>query len=147
MRLRLPSDQVAALRGALRKARTNEIGGQIFGEQLAPSDFRATQITFQHRPGTFARFVVDLVQAARMRRGFSTARLTAMNGSTISASGTAILVSRCGQAVWTWQRCAGYQAAAVGRSLLGGRHADRLLGVDEELPAEGRLRRSPGFGP
>lgn len=65
MRLRLPSDQVAALREALRKARANEIGGQIFGEQLAPSDFIATQIMFQHRPGTIARFVVDLVQAAR----------------------------------------------------------------------------------
>lgn len=33
--------------------------------QLAPSDFVATELTFQRRLGTFARFVVDLVQAAR----------------------------------------------------------------------------------
>jgi hypothetical protein len=53
------------LRDALHRAGTNEIGGQIFGEQLAPSDFRATDLTFQKRRGTFARFIVDLVQAAR----------------------------------------------------------------------------------
>lgn len=64
MRLRLPADQVAFLRDALRRAETKEIGGQIFGEQLAPSDFVATELTFQKRPGTFARFVVDLIQAA-----------------------------------------------------------------------------------
>ncbi len=65
MRLRLPSDQLATLQQALAEAGTKEIGGQIFGEQLAPSDFRASELTFQKRPGTFARFVVDLVQAAR----------------------------------------------------------------------------------
>ena len=32
--------------------------------------------------------------------------------------------------------------ASVGRALLGRRHADRGLGVDEELPAEGRLGAS-----
>lgn len=64
MRLRLPADQIGSLREALRQAGTKEIGGQIFGEQLAPSDFRATELTFQKRHGTFARFVVDLVQAA-----------------------------------------------------------------------------------
>jgi len=64
MRLRLPSDQAEALREALRRAGTQEIGGQIFGEQLAPSDFRATKLTFQKRPGTFARFIVDLLEAA-----------------------------------------------------------------------------------
>jgi len=53
------------LRQALRRAGTKEIGGQIFGEQLAPSDFIASELTLQKRPGTFARFVVDLVQAAR----------------------------------------------------------------------------------
>jgi proteasome lid subunit RPN8/RPN11 len=65
MRIRLPSDQLAILREALRRAGTKEIGGQIFGEQLAPSDFLATELTFQKRPGTFARFIVDLAQAAR----------------------------------------------------------------------------------
>ncbi|WP_338834503.1 Mov34/MPN/PAD-1 family protein [Bradyrhizobium septentrionale] len=65
MRLRLPNDQLDLLRDALRRAGTKEIGGQIFGEQLAPSDFLASELTFQKRPGTFARFVVDLVQAAR----------------------------------------------------------------------------------
>src|SRR5882672_8369952 len=65
MRLRLPVDQLLSLQNALSSAAKNEIGGQIFGEQLAPSDFRATELTFQMRPGTFARFVVDLIQAAR----------------------------------------------------------------------------------
>lgn len=65
MKLRLPSEHVRALQGALERAGTSEIGGQLFGEQLAPSDFRVTDLTFQLRPGTFARFVVDLVQAAR----------------------------------------------------------------------------------
>ena len=65
MRLRLPAEQMAALRSALRRADTREIGGQIFGELLAPSDFRATELTVQKRPGTFARFIVDLVQATR----------------------------------------------------------------------------------
>jgi proteasome lid subunit RPN8/RPN11 len=65
MRIRLPSNQLAILREALRRAGAKEIGGQIFGEQLAPSDFLATELTFQKRPGTFARFIVDLVQAAR----------------------------------------------------------------------------------
>lgn len=65
MRLQLQSDQVRALRAALERAGTNEIGGQMYGEQLAPSDFLVTELSFQRRHGTFARFVVDLVQAAR----------------------------------------------------------------------------------
>lgn len=65
MRLRLPPEQVRSLCEALKNAGNKEIGGQIFGEQLAPSDFRATEFTFQKRPGTFARFIVDIVQAAR----------------------------------------------------------------------------------
>ena len=40
----------------------------------------------------------------------------------------------------------GGQAAAVERALLGRWHADRGLGVDEELPAEGRLGRAAGAG-
>jgi hypothetical protein len=65
VRLQLPSDQLTRLQRALTEAGTKEIGGQIFGEQLAPSDFRASELTFQKRPGTIARFVVDLIQAAR----------------------------------------------------------------------------------
>lgn len=65
MRLRLPNDQTVVLRDALRRAGGKEVGGQIFGEQLAPSDFVATELTFQKRPGSLARFVVDLIQAAR----------------------------------------------------------------------------------
>ena len=70
MNLRLPSDQIRTLRTALERAGTSEIGGQMYGEQLAPSDFRVTDLTFQRRPGTLARFVVDLVQAARDALGF-----------------------------------------------------------------------------
>ena len=39
------------------------------------------------------------------------------------------------------------KALLVGRALLGRRHADPGLGVDEELPAEGRQRRAAGAGP
>jgi hypothetical protein len=49
----------------LKHAGTREIGGQIYGEQLAPSDFRAMHLTVQRVPGSFAAFVVDVVQAAR----------------------------------------------------------------------------------
>jgi len=63
--IRLTSDQIVKLLENLRRAGRNEIGGQLFGEQLAPSDFRVTELTVQARPGTFSRFVVDLVQAAR----------------------------------------------------------------------------------
>lgn len=65
MKLRLGSEQVNRLVAALDRAGEREIGGQLFGEQLAPSDFRVTVLTVQARPGTFTRFVVDLLQAAR----------------------------------------------------------------------------------
>ena len=65
MKLRLPNDQLAVLRDALQRAGTKEIGGQMYGEQLAPSDFCVTELTLQKRPGTFARFIVDLLQATR----------------------------------------------------------------------------------
>lgn len=65
MRLKIPNDQTIALHEALARAGTNEIGGQIFGEQLAPSNFLAAELTFQKRRGTFSRFIVDLIQAAR----------------------------------------------------------------------------------
>lgn len=65
MRLKIPNDQIMALHEALTRAGTDEIGGQIFGEQLAPSNFLAAELTFQKRRGTFSRFIVDLLQAAR----------------------------------------------------------------------------------
>jgi len=70
VKVELPAVELRKLRDALRLAGTREIGGQIFAEQLAPSRFRATEITVQARPGTFARFFVDLVQAARDARRF-----------------------------------------------------------------------------
>jgi JAB domain-containing protein similar to deubiquitination enzymes len=65
VRIRLAHDQVQKLKPALERAGTKEIGGQLFGEQLAPSDFRITELTIQARRGSFARFIVDLLQAAR----------------------------------------------------------------------------------
>lgn len=65
MRIRVSSVEVARLIDALSRAGVREIGGQLFGEQLAPSDFRVTELTIQSRPGSFARFVVDLWQATR----------------------------------------------------------------------------------
>ena len=65
MKIALAPDQTGRLVAALRQAGVKEIGGQLFGEQLAPSDFRVTELTVQSRPGTFARFIVDLLQAAR----------------------------------------------------------------------------------
>ena len=65
MRIRLPPEEVAKLDAALTTAGNREIGGQIFGEQLEPSDFRVTELTIQERRGSFARFIVDLLQAAR----------------------------------------------------------------------------------
>ncbi len=64
MRLFLPPEQTARLREALARAGSREIGGQLFGEQRAPSDFQVTELTVQRR-GSFARFIVDLLQAAR----------------------------------------------------------------------------------
>lgn len=65
MKVRVTSDQTAKLVAALKRAGKREIGGQLFGEQLAPSDFVVTELAVQARPGTVARFVVDLLQAAR----------------------------------------------------------------------------------
>lgn len=64
MRLRLPAKLLPLLQVALVKAGRREIGGQLFGEQLAVSDFRVTDIAIQARPGTVTRFFVDLVQAS-----------------------------------------------------------------------------------
>lgn len=65
MKVILPSDQVRRLRGALARAGTWESGGQLFGEQLAPSRFRVTDLTVQRRLGAFATFIVDLVEAGQ----------------------------------------------------------------------------------
>jgi len=65
VKLCLPPDQITKLISALRKARSREIGGQMFGQQLGPLEFRATELTVQARPGTLTRFVVDLIQSAR----------------------------------------------------------------------------------
>ncbi len=65
MRVRIPHDQTENLVAALQRSGRREIGGQLFGEQLAPSDFRVTDLTIQARPGSIARFFVDLLQAAR----------------------------------------------------------------------------------
>lgn len=65
MRLQLARDQVQKLTTALARAGVRETGGQLFGEQLAPSEFRVTELTVQARQRTFARFMVDLLQAAR----------------------------------------------------------------------------------
>ena len=65
MRVRLAGDQTTKLAAALVRAGRREIGGQLFGEQLAPSDFMVTELTIQARPGTISRFFVDLMQAAR----------------------------------------------------------------------------------
>ena len=65
MRLSLRSDQTARLVAALERAGRREIGGQLYGEQLAPSGFLVTDVAVQKRVGGVARFIVDLVQAAR----------------------------------------------------------------------------------
>ncbi len=65
MRLRLSAKSLAPLQTALARADRREIGGQLFGEQLAVADFRVLEIAIQHRAGSIARFFVDLVQAGR----------------------------------------------------------------------------------
>ena len=65
MRVRLAPGQARKLVAALARAGAREIGGQLFGEQLAPSDFLVTELTIQARSGTAARFVVDVLQAGR----------------------------------------------------------------------------------
>ena len=70
MQLKLPQQELDKLRDALTRSGVREIGGQIFGEQLAPSSFLVAELTVQARQGSFARFWVDLVQAARDARRF-----------------------------------------------------------------------------
>lgn len=70
MKVQLNRDQTLKLISALNRAGRREIGGQLFGEQLAPSHFKIIELTIQARPGTFSRFVVDLMQAVRDSIGF-----------------------------------------------------------------------------
>lgn len=70
MKVVLPDDQTRKLVGALARAGASEIGGQLFGEQLAPSHFRVTDLTVQSRHGSFASFIVDVVEAARSAVAF-----------------------------------------------------------------------------
>lgn len=65
MKIAVAADQTEKLVAALDRAGIKETGGQLYGEQLAPSSFRVTELTVQSRPGAFARFVVDLLQAAK----------------------------------------------------------------------------------
>lgn len=65
MHLTLEADQRDKLLEALERAGTKEIGGQLYGELLAPSKFLITELVVQARAGSFARFVVDLFQAAK----------------------------------------------------------------------------------
>ena len=65
MKLRLKAEQVTRLVAALEDTGHREIGGQLFGEQLAPSAFLVTELAIQTRIGSVARFFVDLVQAMR----------------------------------------------------------------------------------
>lgn len=55
--LTLPTDRADALSEALRSAGTREIGGILMGEQLAPGQFRVTEMTIQRHGGMIARFV------------------------------------------------------------------------------------------
>lgn len=65
MKVALAADQAKKHVSALARADVKEIGCQLFGEQLAPSDFKVTELSVQSRAGSFARFVVDLMQAAK----------------------------------------------------------------------------------
>ncbi len=70
MKVTLPNEQVQKLVTALERAGTSESGGQLFGEQLAPSQFRVTDLTVQSRRGSFASFIVDVVEAGKAALGF-----------------------------------------------------------------------------
>lgn len=65
MLLKLSPSELATLTTALKRAGDKEIGGQLFGEQIEPSHFRVSTMTLQARPGTFSRFLVDILQAVR----------------------------------------------------------------------------------
>lgn len=70
MNLVLPLDQRRKLEAALEHAGALETGGQLFGEQLAPSSFKVVELTTQRRRGSFARFIVDVVEAGKAALAF-----------------------------------------------------------------------------
>ena len=45
MELHLPLEQAARMSAAVRRGGVREVGGQLFGEQLAPDEFRVMQVT------------------------------------------------------------------------------------------------------
>lgn len=70
MRIILPSDQRRRLASELHRAGRVESGGQLFGEQLAPSYFKVTELTIQRRRGSVASFLVDVVEATKAAVAF-----------------------------------------------------------------------------
>lgn len=105
MKITVAADQTEKLVAALRRSGIKETGGQLFGEQLAPSDFRVTELTVQSRRGTFARFVVDLLQAAKDAVLFLIGRSIDTRAIIILGSGTVIRASLCNPAVLTLVLC------------------------------------------
>lgn len=63
MRLTLPHELRTTLETELARAGAREIGGQLFGEQLAPSDFRVLEASVQRRGGSVATFSVSKLHA------------------------------------------------------------------------------------
>ncbi len=70
MKIKISPDQILILKKSLLEAGTIEIGGQIFGEQLEPSNFLVSKLTIQKKKGTFSKFIVDLSQAIFDARNF-----------------------------------------------------------------------------
>lgn len=65
MRIHVAPDQVEKLLVVLRAAGRREVGGQLYGEQVAPSYFRINELTVQQQFGTQADFMVDIDAALR----------------------------------------------------------------------------------
>ena len=64
LRITVPSDVQATLRGALSKAGSRECGGVLMGEHLGPNHFAVRAATVQS-PGAIASFVRGVVAAVR----------------------------------------------------------------------------------
>jgi hypothetical protein len=65
VRIRVAHDQLEKLLVALRGAGRREAGGQLYGEQLAPSHFKVNELTVQEQLGTRAHFTVNIPSALR----------------------------------------------------------------------------------
>lgn len=57
MRIILPSNIAATLRGAMKEAGTQEIGGILMGEHVGEAEFVVREVTVQKEGGSFAFFV------------------------------------------------------------------------------------------